>query len=57
MQETFIEATGNRSGMLGLDVSILFAKLQKDIKGFEAKSQYVGYISTDYRQEDQLEDY
>ena len=57
MQETFIEANGNRSGMLGLDVSILFAKLQKDIKGFEAKSQYVGYISTDYRQEDQLEDY
>lgn len=42
---------------LGVDVFILFARQQKDIKGFESNILVVREIRRDQRQEDQLEDY
>lgn len=43
--------------LLGLDVSILSARPQKNIKGFKSKFQYADQIRRDQRQEDQLGDY
>lgn len=46
-----------RPKTFSLDVFILFARQQKDIKGFESNILVVGEIRRDQRQEDQLGDY